>query len=126
MQFHWQVLVINSCLWLVNILLRKFDTSKKRNENYKNTIFLMKNKEKKSKSILKHKVVLFILNSPCFHTICSERIFARRNGENIKQKKPLYFRFSSWILKAQIYQCKRTIHRSTFSTNRKFHTLELE
>ena len=50
MQFHWQSGTINSRLWLVIILLQKFDTSlkkkeKKRNENDKNTNFIMKNKK---------------------------------------------------------------------------------
>ena len=29
-QFHWQLLITNSCFWLVNILLRKFETSSKK------------------------------------------------------------------------------------------------
>ena len=52
-QFHWQFLIISSSFRLVNILLWKFDTSlKKRNENDKNTNFLMKNNKKMSHSVL--------------------------------------------------------------------------
>ena len=40
-QFQWQFLITNSGFWLVNILLGKFDTSKKK-ENYKNTFFWWK------------------------------------------------------------------------------------
>ena len=42
----------NSGFRLVNILLRKFDTlSKKRNENDKNTNFMMKNNNKNAKKV---------------------------------------------------------------------------
>ena len=40
MQFHWQFLIPNSGFWLVNILLRKLDTSsEKRTENKKTPHF---------------------------------------------------------------------------------------
>ena len=41
----------NSCSWLVNILLHKFDTCQKRNENIKNKNFMMKSKKKKGKKV---------------------------------------------------------------------------
>ena len=65
MQFHWQLLITNSCSWLFNILLRKFDISlKKQNENDKNTDSMMKNNKKFEESTCKHKVAFFILNLP--------------------------------------------------------------
>ena len=61
-QFNWQFPTTNSCFWLVNILLQKFDTSSK---NIKTQILWWKTKQKKPpKSIWNCKVALFILNSP--------------------------------------------------------------
>ena len=50
-QSHWQFWTIDSCFRLVLILPRKFDTyqKKKRNENDKNTNFMMKKNKKKPK-----------------------------------------------------------------------------
>ena len=61
-----QFLITNSGFWLVNILLRKFDTihQKKRNENDKNTTLWWKTRKKCLNSVCKHKVEFFILNSP--------------------------------------------------------------
>ena len=43
-QFHLKLGTNNLCFWLVNILLQKFDTlPKERNENDKNTNFIIKN-----------------------------------------------------------------------------------
>ena len=41
-QFHWQFWTMNSCFWLVNILLRKFDTSSKKEMKIIKTNFMMK------------------------------------------------------------------------------------
>ena len=47
-QFHWQLETINSRFWLVNILLRKFDTSsKKEMKMIKTQILWCKTKKKK-------------------------------------------------------------------------------
>ena len=48
LQFQWQFLIIYSSFWLVNILLRKFDaSSKKEMKMIKNKNFLIKNNIKK-------------------------------------------------------------------------------
>ena len=61
-QFHWHLDTTNSRFWLVNILLWKFDTlSKKRNENDKNTNFMMKNSKKMSKKYMKALIRLGLL-----------------------------------------------------------------
>ena len=47
-QLHWQFLITYSCFWLVNILLRKCDTStKKEMQMIKTKIFWWKTKKKK-------------------------------------------------------------------------------
>ena len=49
-QLYWQLLVSNFCFWFVNILLQKNDASStKRNENDKNTHFIMKSDKKNQK-----------------------------------------------------------------------------
>ena len=45
-QFHWQFLTTNSGFWLVNILVRKFNTSSKKEMKMIKSHFLMKNAEK--------------------------------------------------------------------------------
>ena len=60
MQFHWQFLIPNSGFWLVNILLRKLDTSsEKRTENKKNPHFSWLKTTKNC-----HKSAFFALNLP--------------------------------------------------------------
>ena len=55
-QFHRQFLITNSCFWLVDILLRKFDNSSKKKEKKKKemkmikTNFVIKNNKKGHKS----------------------------------------------------------------------------
>ena len=71
-QLHWQFPITYSGFWLVNILLRKFDTSsKKRNENDKSTHFFIENKQNKNnkkekkcqESTCKYNVAFFTVNS---------------------------------------------------------------
>ena len=45
-QFHWQILITNFGVWLVNILLQKFDTSSKKEMEMRKTIFLWKSTKK--------------------------------------------------------------------------------
>ena len=64
-QFHWQLETTNSYFWLVNILLRKFETlSKKEIKMIKTQISWWKTSKKYQISICKHIVAFFILNSP--------------------------------------------------------------
>ena len=46
-QFHWQILITNFGVWLVNILLQKFDTSSEKEMEMRKTIFLWKSTIKK-------------------------------------------------------------------------------
>ena len=48
MQFHWQLETTNLRFWLVNILLRKFDTLSKKEIKMIKTNFMMKKKTKKT------------------------------------------------------------------------------
>ena len=62
-QFHWQFWTTSSCFWLVNILLRKFDTSSKNDMKLNKTqIVCCKTTEKCQKRIWFSKIIYFILN----------------------------------------------------------------
>ena len=64
-QFHWQFLITNSGFWLINILLRKFNTSsKKEMKMIKAQLFWWKRMKRCQKSLCKHRVTFFTLNSP--------------------------------------------------------------
>ena len=63
-QFHWKFWATNSCFWLVNTLLRKFDTSSKKDMKMIKTNFMMKNNKKCQKSRWKHKVVFLFWTRP--------------------------------------------------------------
>ena len=63
MQFHWQLETTNSRFWLVNILLRKFDTSSKRKKMI-TTNFMMKNNKDMSKKNIKVLNSFFFMDSP--------------------------------------------------------------
>ena len=60
-QFCWQLETTNSRFWLVNILLWYF--IRKRNENDKNTNFVMKNKKKMPKKYIKVLSNIFLWTS---------------------------------------------------------------
>ena len=63
-QSHWRFLITYFGFWLVNILLRKFDTSsKKETKMIKTQPFCGKTKKKRQKSTCKQKVALFTVNS---------------------------------------------------------------
>ena len=63
-QFRWQLETTNSGFWVVNVLLRKFNTlPEKRNENDKNTNFVMKNNKKMPKKYIKVLSNIFLWTS---------------------------------------------------------------
>ena len=71
LQFHWQLETANSHFWLVNILLRKFDTSsKKRIQNDKNTNFMIKKKKLPKKYIKALSNIFYELTSLTRDVIC--------------------------------------------------------
>ena len=48
MQFHWQLETTNSRFWLVNILLRKFDTLSKKETKWEKRKFCDEKQNKKN------------------------------------------------------------------------------
>ena len=67
-QVHWQLRINNSCVWLVNILLRKFDTSSKKELKMINKQILWwkttKNAKKVDASIKQHSLFWTRLTDP--------------------------------------------------------------
>ena len=68
MQFRWQFFIINSCFWLVNILLQEFDTlSNKDRKTIKQQIYGQKQqkntKKQKNKKNKNENIKFLILNT---------------------------------------------------------------
>ena len=84
-QFHRQLRITNSDFGLIILLLRKFDkSSKKRNENDKNTTFLIKNNKENVKSCLcKQRVALLTLNGHHWPVSCNMLQILARDKEKM-------------------------------------------
>ena len=66
MQFRWQFFIINSCFWLVNILLQEFDAlSSKDRKTIKQQVYGQKqqNNTKKKKKNKNENIKFLILNT---------------------------------------------------------------
>ena len=101
-QFHWQFLIISSDFWLVNILLRKFDTSSEKEMKMIITqIFWWKTIKKCHKSICKHKVASFTLNLP--HCPVMQHAPNFRNAKKYRWKEIVSGPHSMIALNIEVY-----------------------
>ena len=96
-QFHWQILITNFGVWLVNILLQKFDTSSKKKKWKWEKQFFYENQQKKMPNKYTH-TLSGILYSELASLIC-----------NVNMLQTLEIRRKS------------TIINKIFETNSRFH-----
>ena len=108
-QFHWQLETINSRFWLLNILLRKFDISTKKEMKMTKTDFMMKNNNnnkvpKKYIKTLSNVFLWTLLTAPwcnMLHTLDRRRklvSFCLKLTSRKQPKTQFYFLFIYFIL----------------------------